>query len=700
MRRNFIDEFYHTLRNSRNSFSSLELADWWLRQQTGNPFPPELIPLFFEGGKINHSLSPLFQHIPTALEGSSQGITPELFSLLDEKEISQQKNHGIYYTPYPLAHLLAKEVLYTWLNIQCGSEKNIPPTDSSEALRLDKKLASLTVCDPAAGSGGLLVPFWLELAQLRLKLNSALQKGPLLLDILQNNLYAADLHPQAINTLRLRAALTLLAHGQSFSEQLLPHAWAGDALQGTPLSVWHTLFPNVFKRGGFDIILSNPPYLGQKNNKELFSTLRQNPRWSKKIAPKGDLLYLFFYLGLEITKPHGLMGFITTSYFAQAASGCNLRKTLQQQTICRRLLDFENQRLFKNAPGQHTLLSIFQMSAPSSELCRCGKSPQETYISQQRLYRGETALLQILPVSDSVQSILTKMADFSKRLEEIAVISNGLMSGCDKISTAHLKRFNLLGVQKGEGVFVLSSSEKDKLSLTPKEIKKLKPFFKNSAIHPYRTDKKPTHFLIDFFYPNDRKIDFSHYPNLMNHLARFKPVLLARKQNNNGIDKQLAQGKYWFGSVRRKMNFEVEKIVVPHRAKRNIFAYTPGAWYASSDVYFISQPKPPFSLWYLLALLNSTPYYLWLFYNGKRKGNLLELYSQPLGNLPVPLSKATTRQHLGHLAKEQYHLFSVNRQKQIDEMIIEIFNFSSEEKMIIYNLQKQLQKSWDNSCKK
>jgi adenine-specific DNA-methyltransferase len=36
-----------------------------------------------------------------------------------------------------------------------------------------------------------------------------------------------------------------------------------------------------------------------------------------------------------------------------------------------------------------------------------------------------------------------------------------------------------------------------------------------------------------------------------------------------------------------------------------------------------------------LALLNSSLYYLWLYHRGKRKGEALELYQQPLSEIPI-----------------------------------------------------------------
>ena len=54
-------------------------------------------------------------------------------------------------------------------------------------------------------------------------------------------------------------------------------------------------------------------------------------------------------------------------------------------------------------------------------------------------------------------------------------------------------------------------------------------------------------------------------------------------------------------------------------------------------MYFITNPKPKVSLKFVLALLNSKLYFAWLYYKGKRKGEMMELYQKPLSEIPIKL---------------------------------------------------------------
>jgi len=642
------------------------LARTWLEKMH---LPADLIEL--DAGPLPPALLRTLQQgvaeVDAGPESSKAVLTPEIIGLANEM-CSARASDGVFYTPFDTATQLARETLLAWLKnhrLLPADARTLNAADIPAACRAraEEELARLTVCDPACGAGGLLVAFWLELADLRHALSPHQSRAQLLADIAAH-LYAADINPRATADFRLRLSLTLAAYGQPLPDRL--PVFTLDALCGNPHPVWQAKCPEVFARGGFDIYLSNPPYLGQKNHKEIFSSLRQNPRWTPWINAKGDLLYLFFHLAFELINPGGVAGLLTTSYFAQAAAARPLRERLQQDADVWRLIDFGEEKLFRRAKGQHNLITVFSRRANARPACVCGAAGNSA-CKQEELFFGPSLFLQTCPPKRALTAALIKMAAAPKRLRQMAHISNGLMTGCDR-------------------AFIVSYAEKDALTLTSAEQQKLKPFFKNSDIAAYTAARTPRYYLIDFFYPNDKETDFSHYPHLRAHLSIFKDKLLARKQNNNGIDKQLAQGKYWFGSVRRKINFEAEKIVVPHRARTNTFAYAPHAWYASSDVYFISAPRSPLTLWYLLAVLNSAPYYAWLYYKGKRKGSLLELYSEPLGEIPIPAAPVPVQKKLEDLARQIYALKQKNPsadirslQAQINRQVCALFQFSEEE---------------------
>ena len=110
------------------------------------------------------------------------------------------------------------------------------------------------------------------------------------------------------------------------------------------------------------------------------------------------------------------------------------------------------------------------------------------------------------------------------------------------------------------------------------------------------------------------------------------------------------KGRYNCISYPRKQRFfesNTPKILVPQRSSKNTFGYTEACFYASTDVYFlISQTGVDVELKYILALLNSKLYYVWLYRRGKRKGVNLELYQRPLEDIPIFLEVNKETQQL------------------------------------------------------
>ncbi|MFV9646354.1 MAG: Eco57I restriction-modification methylase domain-containing protein, partial [Desulfobacterales bacterium] len=84
---------------------------------------------------------------------------------------------------------------------------------------------------------------------------------------------------------------------------------------------WFLEFPEVFARGGFDCILGNPPFLGNRRLKGAFGTLYLN--WlTFAYAPAGaiDLVGYFFRRNFSLIKNETYLGLISTNTIAQGVT--------------------------------------------------------------------------------------------------------------------------------------------------------------------------------------------------------------------------------------------------------------------------------------------------------------------------------------------------------------------------------------------
>lgn len=325
-------------------------------------------------------------------------------------------------------------------------------------------------------------------------------------------------------------------------------------------------------------------------------------------------------------------------------------------------------RVFGDAAGQHNMITVLTkgkqeepcMSIVTSEKSKvsedilnsisAGTAGSRTEIPQDELFDGEEYYIRVGSAGvggvsgDAIESALGKLRTKSTTMGDLLNVNQGIVSGCDKVSNRHLKMFPQLKVKKGEGIFVLRDDELKALSLSKKDRDAIaRPFFKNSDIQKFQLVENNRLWLL---FSNHIK-SLSDYPALREHFNRYKTILTSRAQMEHCLDwwdlhQIRMKDKNKTGEI-KKMIFDGPKIVSPQRSKINKFAFSEGPWYASADVYYmtLTEKSPP--LKFLLGLLNSNLYLAWLYFKGKRKGEMLELYQTPLCEVPVRLFDSQTQ---------------------------------------------------------
>jgi len=135
-----------------------------------------------------------------------------------------------------------------------------------------------------------------------------------------------------------------------------------------PFFVWELEFSEVFReKGGFDVVIGNPPYVGEKGNKEMFRQITRG-NLSKYYQGKMDLFYFFFHLALDLAHDKANIAFITTNYYPTALGAKKLRTDLKNRSSIRNLLNFNELRIFESARGQHNMVTIFSKGKEDSKI--------------------------------------------------------------------------------------------------------------------------------------------------------------------------------------------------------------------------------------------------------------------------------------------------------------------------------------------
>jgi type I restriction-modification system DNA methylase subunit len=666
----------------------------------------------------------------------------------------------------------------------------MPRSIEKNAKVLDDALKDITICDPAVGSGAFPVGMMTEIVRSRATLT------PYFNDIgertayhfkrhaIQNSLYGVDIDAGAVEIAKLRLWLSLVVDDEDVKqikplpnldykivcgnsllgvdknlfnerifrqlEELKPLYFnepdkhkkddykhqieeiIDDLTDGKEIFDFEIYFSEVFHRkNGFDVVIANPPYIGQKHNNALFQAVKMSVL-GKFHQRRMDYFYFFFHSALNLTKPQGIVTFITTNYFLTATYADKLRKDLLERATLRVLINFNELKIFESALGQHNMITVLSNGYDQDALVECRfvnatgfASPDvlrsvlyqlpETIAfssaSNSDIYEGKSLYIRMKSTSSSSEvgdSVFGKISADSQLLDNICDLVEGIHTGADKVSKRHLEKYKL-PLEKGAGIYILSESELKQLKLNDEERSLIKPWFKNSDIERWVTKTRHDRFLIYY----TTKGNFKKVENIRRHLSQFKPILINRKtRSGTGIisiedydefvsgEKYISyvmnasafkRGDYFCVSYPREQKvFEGPKIVVPQRSKRNTFAYNTVPWYASADVYFILNKSSDYDLKYLLGLLTSKLFYYWLYHKGKRKGEVLELYIRPLSEIPIKrVSSQKQKPIIGLvdriLATKQRDSKAETSEleREIDRLVYALYDLTSEEITVV-----------------
>ncbi|MFZ0571797.1 MAG: DNA methyltransferase, partial [Rhodomicrobium sp.] len=281
--------------------------------------------------------------------------------------ISKRKREGVVYTPDMITRFLVEKTIALTLDERraglwekhgmCEVTADEPgPEPAQEAAFWQDYLAALrdfTIADPACGSGAFLVAAFDELARrYRATVNRLHELGieagfDVFDEIVTKNLYGVDLNAESVEITRL--ALWLKTARRDHRLQNLEatikvgNSLVGDAAFTDRPFDWRAAFPEVFARGGFDVVIGNPPYVRMEYLKAFKPYLEKAYTVA---ADRTDLYAYFFEKGVRLLKDGGRLGYISSSTFFRTGSGENLRTFLSDGVGVESVVDFGDLQLF------------------------------------------------------------------------------------------------------------------------------------------------------------------------------------------------------------------------------------------------------------------------------------------------------------------------------------------------------------------
>jgi len=553
-----------------------------------------------------------------------EGLENELIKI--EKEKKRRKEQGIYYTPNFIVDYIVKNALKPVLD-KCNCVED---------------LKKIKVLDPACGSGSFLIKT-LEVINDKYKEFNYAGDELTKIQILNENIYGIDLDEQAVEIARLNLLLNSLdrrmelpllkniRNGNSLisgTDEELKNYFGENFRDKKPFN-WQEEFPEVFNKGGFDVIIGNPPYIKEDTNKEAFDGLHKNPYYQGKM----DIWTMFGCVGIDLLRNNGLLGFIAPNNWVTNYGASIFRNKILNDGEIKTFVDFGDYRIFEGASIQ-TMVLIYQKKKPRerysfeylkvknrnivySDLIKVLFSKKSaTHISIRPTELYDKFLSFNEPGEENILGKLRSSANYTLASKDIG---NGIDVLQDFIAERHLLILNDNTIKKGDGIFVLSDNEIGRLKLTKQEKQYLKPYFTPSQINRYlalsNTDKKIIY--ADTYF----REHINSFPNLRSHIDRFKKILTS------------AFAPYGLHRTREKRFFEGEGIFTIRKTKEPAFSYVNFPCYVTR-AFMIIKPKN-INLKYLTGIFNSSVVFFWLRKKGKLQGEQLQIDKEPLLSIPI-----------------------------------------------------------------
>ena len=339
----------------------------------------------FESQVDVNILGHIFEHSLNEIESVNAEIEGTDF----DKQKTKRKKDGVFYTPkYITKYIVDNTVgkLCTEKKQELGIldedyAKGRKNRQATTIIKLEQQLKEyrewlleLTICDPACGSGAFLnqaLDFLIREHAYIDELTKQLFGGGFAFpdienQILEHNIYGVDLNEESIEiaklSLWLRTAqpkrkLTSLNNNIKCGNSLIDNK----AIAGEKAFNWKEQFPEVFAKGGFDVVIGNPPYVNLEKIKETSEALEK--RGYKTYNKKGDLYCIFVEKGFELLKQNGLFSYIMPNKWFQAGYGRQLREYFLNYRIIQ-LIDFGDIQIFEGATT-YPCIFITQKSNPS-----------------------------------------------------------------------------------------------------------------------------------------------------------------------------------------------------------------------------------------------------------------------------------------------------------------------------------------------
>ena len=592
----------------------------------------------FETEVDTNILGHIFEHSLNDIENVRAQLAGEEL----DKSKTKRKKDGVFYTP----KYITKYIVDNTVGKLCEEKKTEIGIDEEEFAkdrkgrrsdtlkRLDEQLKQyrewllqLTICDPACGSGAFLnqaLEFLMAEHRYVDELESQLLGYAMVFPdvenhILERNIFGVDINEESVEIARLSLWLRTAKKGRkltSLSSNIkVGNSLIDDSEVARELAFqWKEQFPTVFEKGGFDVVIGNPPYVRQELLGEFKGFFEARFRVFEGTS---DLFAYFYEQAFNLLRTNGSFGYISNT-FDKTKAAVQLRKYLRQAVEFENYVDFTEVQIFEGATTYPIILTA-RNRPPVSETFQYTKVPKDK--------QGGVIEIDFIDKTEvSQESLGDEGWSFSSVALAAVLVKMKLHKS---VRSQYGKCF--YGVKTGfNDAFIIDQSTKVRLEaehVSSCEI--IKPFYEGRDLSRWHTETIEKYLIF-----TRRGTDIENYPAIKKYLEINKERLTPR--NSPEIKVGRKAGPYqWFeiqDSVDYFELFESPKITWPNLQSKNKFSMESNGYYINAPCVVL-----PSSSKALLCILNSK--IIWEFLKSicvVRSGGYIEVKPQYFEQIPVP----------------------------------------------------------------
>jgi adenine-specific DNA-methyltransferase len=252
-----------------------------------------------------------------------------------------------------------------------------------------------------------------------------------------------------------------------------------------------------------------------------------------------DFWYFFTCKALDLLKEHGLHSYIAQNNWVTSMGASILRNKVLLDSKIISFFDFNEFRVFKDASIQ-TMVFVLEKQKPSHAYLvdyykiiskNISKAELINYLMTKKdgnkiekfkakINPTELKDKLIVFVNAQIGEIFEKMKKANVFYLTEKEITNGVQVQQEYVNKSHLKTLGD-NFKVGEGVFVLSDDEKNRLNLSDKEKELIKPLFTTNEINRYKINDKNNYWVIYTSSKFKNPTEIKPYPNIKKHLDKF-----------------------------------------------------------------------------------------------------------------------------------------------------------------------------------